>query len=216
MNRARKTLGVCILSALASAAVPAAAQQWEVGVSGGGTFYLNKSVSGKASGTAGFAPGWAAGGWLGHNSSGRYGGELHYQFQKTNLQTKAGGQSATFGGQSHVVHYDIVIHSNSREDAVRPFVAIGGGMKGYMGTGRESAFQPLSNVAILSKTQQWQPMLSFGAGVKWQISGRTMLRAEVRDFVTPFPKDVVLPAPGNKISGWIHDLVPTIGLSYLF
>jgi hypothetical protein len=43
-----------------------------------------------------------------------------------------------------------------------------------------------------------------------------VVRAEVRDLVTPFPKDVIFPSPGNKVSGWVHSIMPLVGLSYLF
>lgn len=203
----------CLALGLAS---PAAAQQWEVGAMGGGGFYLNNSVSGTAGkGNVGFSPGYSAGGWLGHSSNGRLGGEIRYLFQRNNLKANSPTESASFGGQSHQFHYDVVWHTNTREDRVRPFVAVGGGFKGYRGTGRERAFQAASNVAILSRTAEWKPMLTFGAGVKWQVGSRLMLRAEVRDFVTPFPKEVILPTPGNKVSGWVHDITPLIGLSYV-
>lgn len=207
---------ICACSIAMAASLPAAAQQWEVGLLGGGAFHLDRPVTGRVSGNAGLKPGLTTGGWLGHNAVGRWGGELRYQFQKADLRASSGSNSVTFGAQSHLVNYDVVLHANSREDAVRPFVAFGGGMKGYRGTGVERAFQPLGNVAALSAVQQWQPMLSFGAGVKWRVGNRLMMRAEVRDFVTPFPKDVILPAPGNKISGWLHDLTPMFGISYLF
>jgi Outer membrane protein beta-barrel domain len=192
------------------------AQSFEVGLIGGGSFHFDKSVTGRSAGKAGFKPAMVVGGTLTHNTAGRWGGEARYQFQKTDLRTSAGGQTATFAGQSHLAHYDVLLYSNSREDSVRPFVAFGGGLRGYRGTGTERAVQPLSNVAILSKVQQWQPMLSFGAGVKWRVGNRLMMRAEVRDFVTPFPKDVIVPSPGNKIGGWIHDFTPMFGVSYLF
>lgn len=207
-----------LLGSLFAAAIsPAAfAQSFEIGVIGGGAFHMDRPVTGRTSGNAGFKPGLAIGGTLTHNTAGRWGGEARYQFQKTDLRTSSGGQTATFGGQSHLAHYDVLLYSNTREDSVRPFVAFGGGIKGYRGTGIERAIQPLSNVAILSKVQQWQPMLSFGAGVKWRVGNRLMMRAEVRDFVTPFPKDLIVPSPGNKIGGWIHDITPLIGVSYLF
>jgi hypothetical protein len=93
---------------------------------------------------------------------------------------------------------------------------VGGGLKGYFGTGKEVAYQPLVNVAIPTATRQWQPVLTAGAGVKWSIGQRTILRVEVRDYVTPFPKDVLLPSPGNKVSGWVHSFLPSFGISYLF
>ncbi len=171
---------------------------------------MDRQVTGRTAGNAGFQPGWTAGGHLTHNTVGRWGGEARYPFQKTDLRTSAGGQSATFGGQSHLAHYDVLFYSNSREDSVRPFVAFGGGIKGYRGTGIERAVQPFSNVAILSQVQQWQPMLSFGAGVKWRVGNRLIMRAEVRDFLTPFPKNVIVPSPGNTIGGWVHDFTPPV------
>jgi hypothetical protein len=41
------------------------------------------------------------------------------------------------------------------------------------------------------------------------------LRVEVHDFATPFPKKVITPNLGAKVSGWIHDIVPMVGLSYV-
>ncbi|MEZ5354125.1 MAG: hypothetical protein R2762_15925 [Bryobacteraceae bacterium] len=202
--------------AIALLAATAHGQQWEVGALGGGAFYLNNSVTGAgASGTAGFRPGLSAGGWLGHTNGGRYGGEVRYLFQLNSLKVASGGETHTFGGQSHMMHYDFLIHMKTAEDSVRPFFAIGGGLKGYRGTGVERAFQPLSNLAILTKTSEWKPMLSLGAGLKWQLNAKMLLRVEVRDFVTPFPKSVILPSPGAKISGIVHDITPLVGISYL-
>lgn len=211
-----KKMGKLFVLAASAMAPAAIAQQWEFGVMGGGALNLNNSVTGAATGDVGFKPGFSAGGWIGHNNLGRYGGEIRYLFQRQDMKVSSGGQQYTFGGQTHLVHYDFLIHANSGEDRVRPYVAIGGGFKGYRGTGTERAFQPLSNVAVLSRTSEWKPMLSFGAGVKWSISPALQLRVEVRDYVTPFPKDVILPGPGSKISGWVHDLTPLVGLSYLF
>jgi hypothetical protein len=207
-----------LCAGMALAAAPALlAQQWEVGAQGGGSLYLNNSVTGsRGSGDVGFKPGIAAGGWLGHSTGGRLGGEIRYLFQRNDMKVASGGTSYAFGGVAHSVHYDLLIHKGSSEDRVRPFFAVGGGIKGYRGTGKEVALQPLINVAILTQTQQWQPMLSFGGGVKWTLGPRTLLRAEVRDFVTPFPTDVILPTPGNKVSGWVHSITPLIGISYTF
>lgn len=215
-NRVAFRVMTGVLGAIAFAA-PAWSQQWEVGGLGGGALYLSNAVSGpRGTGSAGFKPGFAVGGWLGHNSVGRYSGEIRYMFQRNPMKVSSGGTTADFGGQSHILHYDVLIHMNSREDTMRPYFVVGGGLKGYIGTGTERAFQPLSNIAILSRTTQWQPVMTFGAGVKWMIGARTMVRLELRDYFGPFPKDVILPAPGNKVSGWVHDLTPTVGISYLF
>ena len=56
------------------------------------------------------------------------------------------------------------------ESAVRPFVAFGGGIKMYRGTGEEQVVQPLSNIALLTKAQDLTGMLSIGAGFKVKLS----------------------------------------------
>lgn len=216
LHTAKSRLSIAVALGTLALASPAAAQQWEVGALGGGAFHLDRSISGAVSGKAGLKPGFVAGGHLSYNAVGKWGGEFRYEFQRTPLRASSGGQSVDFAGQTHVVHYDFVVHANSREDAVRPYIAFGGGIKGYQGTGVERAFQPLSNVAILSRLQQWQPMLSFGAGVKWRVGNRMMFRAEIRDFVTQFPQDVIVPSPGNKIGGLLHNITPLFGVSYLF
>jgi hypothetical protein len=87
-------------------------------------------------------------------------------------------------------------------------------MKVFRGTGKEAAFQPLSQFAYLTRTQEVKPMVSFGGGVKFKLSPRVAMRAEVRDFLTPFPKQVITPAPGAKIGTMLHNIVPLVGISY--
>ena len=218
MTRFDSFKAICVSTLLVSGfAGTAAAQQWEVGVLGGGSFYLNNSVTGpRGSGDLGFKPGLTVGGWLGHNTSGHFGGEIRYLFQMNDLRVSSSGSEYTFGGQSHIVTYDFLYHTSSREDRLRPFVVVGAGFKGYRGTGTERAFQPLSNVGILTRTQEWKPVIDFGAGVKYNFGSRLTLRAEFRDYVTPFPKAVLLPGAGAKVSGWTHDFTPLVGLSYTF
>lgn len=195
----------------------ASGQQWEVGAVGGGAFYVDRSVraASGSSGQVGYEPGFVTGGLIAHSTAGRWGGEIRYLFEKADMRLSSGGAKYTFGGRSHMIHYDLVLHANSCEDRVRPFVAFGGGMKGYFGTGTERAVQPLNNLAILSHSAQWQPMLSVGGGIKWRIGERVVVRAEVRDYITRLPKDVLLPSPGASLGGWLHDIVPMFGISYV-
>ena len=99
---------------------------------------------------------------------------------------------------------------------MRPFVAGGGGIKFFRGTGKERAYQPLSNLALLTKTQEVKGLISVGGGVKAVVSDHVLLRVEFRDYITPFPKEVITPSPGAKISGWLHDLVPMVGITFRF
>jgi hypothetical protein len=208
---------ICSICAVILAAPAVLAQRGEVGGGAGGSFYTNNSVQGVGgTANAGHRPGFSAAGWIGHHASDRIGGEIRYMFQRNDLKVASGGTRVAFGGHSHAVHYDILVYSRTREDPVRPYVIVGGGVKGYFGTGTESAYQPLTNFAILTRTHHWQPLIAAGAGVKLAVGARGSLRVEFRDYITPFPKDVIAPGPGSKISGWVHNFAPLVGFSVTF
>ena len=86
----------------------------------------------------------------------------------------------------------------------------------FTGTGKEQVFQPLSNIALLTKTSEVKPLVSVGGGVKFSLSPSVQLRLEVHDFLTPFPKNVIAPAPGSTVGGWLQDFVVMAGLSFTF
>jgi len=52
--------------------------------------------------------------------------------------------------------------------------------------GAESPYQPLSSFALLTQTQQWVPLVTFGGGIKYAIAPRIILRIEVRDTSAAF------------------------------
>src|SRR5438034_1181486 len=83
----------------------------------------------------------------------------------------------------------------------------GVGVRLFRGTGKEQAYQPLSNFAYLTRTQDLRPLITAGGGVKYRLGEHLFFRAEVRDFLTPFPNKVITPAPGAKVSGWIQNFV---------
>ncbi|MGD0436260.1 MAG: outer membrane beta-barrel protein [Bryobacteraceae bacterium] len=209
-------LSVMFLSLLALA--PAAlAQRWDVGVGGGGSFYTSQTVQnplGNASGS--LSDGVAVSAWLGNNINNLFGGELRYDYEQTNLQLSSGGTSTSFGAHTNAVHYDFVLHFAPSESKVRPFVAAGGGVKAYAGTGTEQAFQPLSNIALLTKTNDVKALVSVGGGVKFSLAKSVALRLEVHDYLTPFPTNVIAPALGSKVGGWLSDIVVMAGLSFAF
>jgi hypothetical protein len=205
---------VAVLLTFASAGF---AQKWEFGGAGGGAFYRNLSVtSDKGEGEAGFADGFAAGVFLGQNMYSHLGGEIRYTFERNDLQVSSGSTKFNFGGRAHALHYDFLLHATRLGSRVRPFVAAGGGVKIYEGTGKESSSQPLSSLAIPTKTRELKPLISIGGGIKFAISKHVNFRIEVRDYLTQFPTVVVTPAPNAKISGWLHNLVPMAGLSIVF
>lgn len=194
------------------------AQKWEFGGEAGGSFYTSKSVSAvnNTSVDAKFNPGFNAGVVFGQNNHKYIGGELHYTFLYNEMELSGNGGKATFTGQSHAMHYDFLFHTAEAGSKIRPFVAGGAGVKYYRGTGTEVAAQPLSSYALLTKTSEVKPLISFGAGVKVRMSDRLQLRVEVRDYFTQFPKAVIAPNRGSKVDGWIHNITPMFGVSYLF
>ncbi len=193
------------------------AQKWEFGGAVGGGFYTSQTVTNPAGSVdAKFATGVAGSAWLGNSIGGVLGGELRYDFQQGDMKLTSGGTSVSFGAQTHAIHYDFVLQTAQPEARVRPFVAAGAGVKVYRGTGTEQAFQPLSNVALLTKTQDVRALVSLAAGIKFHVSERVNFRVEVRDQMTPFPAQVIAPNVNSKVGGWLHDIIPMFGLSYLF
>ena len=73
----------------------------------------------------------------------------------------------------------------------------------------------LMQYAWLTRAHDIKPMFSFGGGVKIPLRGRLLFRLDIRDQLTRFPAKIITPAPGLTLSGWLHDFVPTAGLSWL-
>ncbi|MEO8596868.1 MAG: hypothetical protein ABI759_26345 [Candidatus Solibacter sp.] len=198
---------------LTAAGTAAFSQQWEFGGTGGLGFLNTVNVGGSSTATAGFQPGAAFGGYIGFNQSAHFGGEIRYNYLQSNLKLKSGGTEATFSGMSHVVHYDLIIKTTRNEGKVQLFAALGGGMKYFQGTGKEAAYQPLSQFGYFTKTSQLKPMASVGGGVKFAITRNVFIRTEVRDYITAFPTELITPAPGTKYGSILHDIVPMVGIS---
>jgi hypothetical protein len=203
-----------------AAAVPnseAAVPKWEIGALGGGGFYNSASVSSPAgSGAAGIKNGLAVGAYVGNNMYKLLGGELRYEFLPGDLKVSSGGTQATFTGQAQAMHYDFLVHFTPAGSRIRPFVSAGAGVKLYQGTAKATVTQPLSNLALLTNTHQIAGLGVFGGGVKAQISSHFVLRFEVQDFLTPFPRQVIAPAPGAKISGLLSEIVFLMGIGITF
>jgi hypothetical protein len=198
---------------------PAAlAQNWEVGAGGGGNFYTSQTFTNPAGNAAAkLASGFIVSAWLDNNTSGPFGGELRYDYEHTDLKLSSDGTSVNFGGaQTNAIHYDAVLHFAPKEARVVPYVTGGVGIKDYSGTGKEQVFQPLSDIALLTKTSQFKPLIVFGGGIKFQIASNVTFRVEVHDFMTPFPDKVIAPALGSKVGGWLSDFAAMAGISFSF
>jgi hypothetical protein len=198
--------------------VPVAlAQRWEVGGAIGGGFYTSQDVSAPGgSASAKIQSNISGSAWLGNSGRGRWGGELRYDYQKGDLLLNQGGTQASFGANTYAIHYDALYHFADTEARVRPFVGGGAGIKVYRGTGAEQAYQPLSNFALLTKSQDLTPVVSIAAGIKFAVSTHLQFRVEVHDYLTPFPKKVITPSQGASVGGWLQDFVPAAALAYTF
>ncbi len=197
--------------------LPACAQKYEFAVAGGGSFYQSHTVTNpKGNADAGFENGWAASIAVGNNMYQHVGGEIRYTYLHNDAKLSSGSTKATFGAESHAIHYDFLIHATPVGSTIRPYVAAGGGIKFYRGTGTEVPFQPLSNIALLTKTTEVQGLLSVGAGVKVALTSRMLFRVDVHDYITPFPSKIITPALNSKASGWFNNIVATAGISFAF
>jgi hypothetical protein len=193
------------------------AQEYEISAAAGYGFSRNASITrGSETATTGFRRGFAASVAAGNQMHRYLGGELRYTYRDNDPKVSSGGQDFTFPGKAHIVHYDALLGPASSESRVQPYIAFGGGIKIYQGTGTEQEFQPLERFAVLTKTQEVLPMVSLGAGVRFRIANHAFLRFDFRDYLTPFPSRVIMPAPGAALSGWMHDFTPMVGISASF
>jgi hypothetical protein len=210
----RFVLRVLVAGAFCAAAC---AQQWEVGAVGGASFLNTVPVSGPgASATAGFAPGVAGGVYFGQTLYSNLTGEIRYDFFQSDLKLSSGGTSASFTGIAHALHYDLIWHTRRKESPTQYYLAVGGGMKLFQGLGSPEAYQPLMQFGYFTKTHAIEPMGTVAGGMTYRLSPRMSLRVEVRDFISPFPKAVLTPAPGMKYGSILNDLTPMAGISYVF
>lgn len=207
-----------LLLILALPCAPAVlAQKWEVGVGIGGAFNnAQKFTNAVGTADASLSNGLAASAWLGNNLRGRIGGEIRYDYEMTDYRLSSGGTTATFAGNTQAVHYDFLFHFTSQEASIRPFVAAGAGVKFFHGTGKETAFQPLQGIALLTKTSETKGLVSVGGGIKFNLNRMLQLRVEAHEYITPFPTKVITAAQGSKTSGWLMDFVPMGALAITF
>jgi len=176
------------------------------------------AMAGGTTASAGFESGAGVGALIGDNwrQSKVLGGELRYLFLVDNLKVSQGGTQANLAARSHLLHYDLLFHATPPRSPVRPFVAVGGGARIIEGTGTQQVYQPLSQYALLTATREIVPLISVGAGVKFKLSSRVNLRAEVRDYINPSLSSVIAAPPGASLHGWIHEIVPLAALTYTF
>ena len=208
----------CVITPLALASACAAQErQWEVGGAAGFGIVRNATISNPSgSASAGVDNRFAAGVVFGQDLYQHLSGEVRYTFRDDDLVLKNGGSKVNMDGESHLVQYDMLFHATGKSSRIRPYAAAGAGIRWFLGTGQEYENQPLGTFALLTKTDEVKPLLSVGGGVKVRVRGRMDIRLDFRDYISPFPQKLFATAPGARIHGWLNDLVPFAGVSWLF
>jgi hypothetical protein len=193
------------------------ADNWEIGGTAGYGGYTQVNVTGLSSrATAGLKSGLAFGAVLGDQVTPHISGEIRYTYRFDDLKVSSGSTEASASAESHAIHYDFLFHARRRESAIRPFFAAGAGVKVYRGTGVEAAYQPLSNMVVLTRSTQPEALISVGGGVKASLSRHLLIRFDFRDYLTPVPSGLLAAPPGARVSGWLQDLVGLVGISATF
>ena len=191
-------------------------QSWEIGAAAGYGLYRAASVyapDGKA--TAGVSNRFALSGVLGQDRFEYFSGEVRYLYQDGDPFLRASSGKTNIQGQSHAIHYDVLAHFSPRGSRIRPYLAVGLGAKWYVGNGPENPAQPFGEIARLAHTTDLKGLLTGGGGVKLRF-GTVLVRLDFRDYITPFPKKLIVPVPFATARGLFQQFTPLVGVSYSF
>ncbi len=190
------------------------AQGWELGVIGGFSYSPDLSVSGNGSNvSAGIGHGGVVGAYGGEDTYRYFGGEVRYLYGFGNLQASGGNTSVSFGRHTHIITGNILGYFRPTGSKVRPFISFGGGAEVVEGTGMESAAQPLGNFVALTHTRQVLGVGDLGVGVKIGLTKLLRFRIEAHDYLGSSPTNVIAPAPGVSIGGFMNNIVGTASLA---
>ena len=205
------------ITALAIFALAASAQNYEIGAAVGSGSYHNATVT---------APSGQAQAGMGNAISpsvvvcddmyNHVSGEFRYLYQGGQPFVSLGSVKGTMAGKSHTFVYDALVQLHGRDRRFRPYLAIGAGAKGYVTPGPAPSPEPLPKVAALLGKSQWTLVGSVGAGVKVKVREHVLLRFDLRDYVTQFPRQQITPATGAKLSGLLQQITPMAGVSFAF
>jgi outer membrane protein W len=206
-----------LVAAFFTGACLAQEQQYELGGTIGYGVYRHATVySSDGTATAGVRNRFVAGMVFTENLYEYLSGEVRYLYQDGNPYVKSGGVLAMVQGQSHAINYDLLFHFRPRKQRIRPYMAAGLGVKDYVLTGPEPFPQPFPQVATLTNQDQLRLLYSVGFGVKYEWKRNVVLRFDFRDYLTAFPKQVIVPAPHGTDRGIFEQFTPMFGVGYRF
>jgi hypothetical protein len=200
------------------------AQRWEIGGLGGFGWYQNTTISNSTlaipptSAEVGFPSRGTVGVVFAENPYHHWGGEIRWLYQSGGPQIELNdGTKISMSGYSNLVTYDFVVYPVQSESGFRPYLAGGAGVKAYTGTGFGFVNQvPIAGLALLRNVTQAEPAISVGGGIKYVFLKHAQFRIDFRTYFTPTPNDLIRPAKFSVIHGWLSEVVPTAGFSYVF
>jgi hypothetical protein len=199
------------------AAAAASAQSWEIGGAAGSGSYHDATIT-AASGQAqaGMGNGMAPSVVVCDNMYEHVSGEFRYLYQGGQPFVSQGSVKGTMAGKSHTFVYDALVHLRGRQSRIRPYFAIGAGVKGYVTPGPAPSPEPLLKVAALVAKNQWALAGSVGGGIKVSVQKHIVLRFDIRDYLTQFPKRQIVPASGTTVSSLLQQITPMGGVGLVF
>ncbi len=191
------------------------AGEWELGLMGGFSYSPDLGVTGNGSSgvSAGIGHGGEVGVYGGDDTYRYFGGEVRYLYGFGDLQASSGNTTVNFSRSTHIITGNILGYFRPTESKVRPFISFGGGAEEVNGTGMESAAQPLGNFVALTHTRQLLGVGDIGVGIKIGLSKRLRFRVEAHDYLGSSPSQVLAPAPGASIGGFMNNIIATASLA---
>ena len=213
VSTARRWLAALLFYALALG--PAQGQGWELGAGAGFGFYRNGRVFAPAGiAAAGVRNRFTLTAWLAERRSERLAGELRYTYQDGDPFLESRLVRTNVQGQSHALHFALRLPLRAPEARFNPYLTAGLGAKRYEVTGPETLNPPLLEIARLRAAGEWKALVVAGVGADWVLHRFVSLRAEFLDYVTPFPKQVIEPAPYASARGFLHQMTPSLSLCW--
>jgi len=193
------------------------AQSWELGGAIGYGAYRDVRVNGPgAEAAAGIHNRFAAGAVVTENLYDHFSGEIRYLYQDGDPFLSLNGKAANIQGQSHSFTYEVLLHPRKLEQRLRPFLAVGVGAKYYRTTGPEPNPQPAPAEATLVRANEWRLLTSVGGGVTYRFANHLLVRGDLRDYITPFPRKLFVPGPNATDRGLFQMFTATVGVGYWF
>jgi len=171
-----------------------------------------------------YKSGFLLGGRITQNLGSHFGAELEYSFADQPLDFIDLTPTLPNLKVDHNIHsiiYSVLVYPFDRSKRLRPYGTIGGGTSlFYIGT--DSKNNAAAQGVVLKDS--WKFAFSFGGGIKYLITNKLGVRADVRDQMTGVP-DYGLPdvspllqnggiGPAFRNAGTLHNLIVNVGLSY--